>query len=418
MAQTTLRIMPLGDSNTEGYPQMEGGYRVQLWNRLYAEGFTVDMVGSMIDAFEWAQPRHEGHSGWTINDLDTHIVDWLNTSNPDIVLLMIGTNDILTGQHDLMRSRMEALIDKIYATKSNVRLIVAKLLPIWGEPANTQVRLFNTTLTSIVGARASQGRRITLVDMNTPFDANDLIDGVHPTGEAAAKMGDIWADAVSKLLHDPYQQLSPVLNQLYQQPLVEFVWTQGASEESYKIRLKSLDGMYRFGKNDISSSSCIDGICRTKIDFSTTPFPFEASLKWRVVGNTLKTSWQPFLIKIPAPELIFPEIDAQLQTVTPDFTWSLVPNATQYTLQVDLIDLAEKVRLVKFSFNVESNPSIVDVCNPVSNTCSVSLSVLNISLPSDGTYRWRVKTVGAYGKTSSTRSTFTVASSSDLIPLP
>ena len=40
-----IRVMPLGDSITEG-TQVPGGYRIGLWQRLAAAQYRVDFVGS------------------------------------------------------------------------------------------------------------------------------------------------------------------------------------------------------------------------------------------------------------------------------------------------------------------------------------------------------------------------------------
>lgn len=42
------RVMPLGDSITEG-TQVPGGYRIGLWQRLAGGGYRVDLVGSQFN---------------------------------------------------------------------------------------------------------------------------------------------------------------------------------------------------------------------------------------------------------------------------------------------------------------------------------------------------------------------------------
>ncbi|WP_433321367.1 hypothetical protein ACQP0U_31695 [Micromonospora sp. CA-269861] len=43
-----VRVMPLGDSITEG-TQVPGGYRIGLWQRLVNGRYTVDFVGSQFN---------------------------------------------------------------------------------------------------------------------------------------------------------------------------------------------------------------------------------------------------------------------------------------------------------------------------------------------------------------------------------
>ena len=99
-----LRIMPLGDSITEGVPGdgVEcGGYRAPLYKLLTADGYTVDFVGTntvrpgdLVD-----EVQHEGHGGWRISHasvgLYEHLYGWFaQIDAPHIVLLHIGTNGL------------------------------------------------------------------------------------------------------------------------------------------------------------------------------------------------------------------------------------------------------------------------------------------------------------------------------------
>jgi hypothetical protein len=62
-----VRVMPLGDSITEG-TQVPGGYRIGLWQRLTAGGYRVDLVGSQFNGpAALGDHDHEGHPGWRID---------------------------------------------------------------------------------------------------------------------------------------------------------------------------------------------------------------------------------------------------------------------------------------------------------------------------------------------------------------
>ena len=74
-----VRVMPLGDSITEG-TQVPGGYRIGLWQRLAAGGYRVDFVGSQSNGpASLGDHDHEGHPGWRIDQIDANIVGWLST---------------------------------------------------------------------------------------------------------------------------------------------------------------------------------------------------------------------------------------------------------------------------------------------------------------------------------------------------
>src|SRR5215216_4783367 len=82
-----VRVMPLGDSITEG-TQVPGGYRIGLWQRMAAAGYQVDYVGSQFNGpTSLGDHDHEGHPGWRIDQIDANITGWLQTYTPHTVLL-------------------------------------------------------------------------------------------------------------------------------------------------------------------------------------------------------------------------------------------------------------------------------------------------------------------------------------------
>ncbi len=64
-----LKIMPLGDSITDGY-NVPGGYRAELWRLLDVAGTHVNFVVSLQSGPSGLPDKdHEGHSGWCISPL-------------------------------------------------------------------------------------------------------------------------------------------------------------------------------------------------------------------------------------------------------------------------------------------------------------------------------------------------------------
>src|SRR5262249_2394062 len=65
----TLKIMPLGDSITDGEGGTNAGYRKALYDLLVAAKVSFQFVGSAFDnpgMLPPEQTHHEGHSGFTI----------------------------------------------------------------------------------------------------------------------------------------------------------------------------------------------------------------------------------------------------------------------------------------------------------------------------------------------------------------
>lgn len=125
-----VRVMPLGDSITEG-TQVPGGYRIGLWQRLSAGGYQVDFTGSQYNGpAALGDHDHEGHPGWRIDQIDANIVTWLRNTGSHTVLLHLGTNDVLQN-YDVGRApaRLSGLIDHITATAPDAEVFVAMITP-------------------------------------------------------------------------------------------------------------------------------------------------------------------------------------------------------------------------------------------------------------------------------------------------
>jgi lysophospholipase L1-like esterase len=192
-----VRVMPLGDSITEG-TQVPGGYRIGLWQRLAAGGYRVDFVGSQSNGpVALGDHDHEGHPGWRIDQIDANITGWLHTSSPRTVLLHIGTNDVLQN-YDLAGApgRLSTLIDHITATAPTADVFVATIIPLASASQEAAARTFNATIPGIVQSKVTSGKRVHLVDMHAALTAADLTDGIHPTAGGYDKMAATWYAAL------------------------------------------------------------------------------------------------------------------------------------------------------------------------------------------------------------------------------
>jgi lysophospholipase L1-like esterase len=192
-----VRVMPLGDSITEG-TQVPGGYRIGLWQRLSGAGYRVDFVGTQYNGpSSLGDHDHQGHPGWRIDQIDANITGWLASANPRTVLLHIGTNDILQNYNvSSAPSRLSGLIDRITAAAPAADVFVATLIPLASSGQEAAARTFNSALPGIVQSKVNNGKRVHLVDMHAALTTADLIDGIHPTAGGYDKMAAVWYSAL------------------------------------------------------------------------------------------------------------------------------------------------------------------------------------------------------------------------------
>jgi lysophospholipase L1-like esterase len=204
-----LQILPLGDSITLG---VNGGYRNRVFSSLTAAGYVVDLVGSQSDPYaEVADHDHEGHPGFTIGNIASDLAGWAGMiTAPDVVLLMIGTNDIAWWYNETPSTTADhglALINQILAQFPNTVVLVASIAPMSAKTVDpnatersTAATQYNAELKSRATSHAEAGKRVFFVDVNAALTVSDLYDGIHPTRAAHDKVADAWLSVLRPLL--------------------------------------------------------------------------------------------------------------------------------------------------------------------------------------------------------------------------
>ncbi|MBE9040902.1 SGNH hydrolase [Oscillatoriales cyanobacterium LEGE 11467] len=199
-----IKIMPLGDSITDGY-LVPGGYRIDLWHRLNKRGYPFRFVGSRRNGPDMlTQKQHEGHSGWTIDQIRRQLEGWLTQSQPDIILLIVGTNDMIRYHRvEGAVGRLRRSIDEIFSHLPQASLLVASLPPIGQPSINERVLRYNNQMKQLIARQQTPEHHLHFVDLHPVFNLDDLPDGIHPNREGFRKMAIVWDTA-----------LVPILNQI------------------------------------------------------------------------------------------------------------------------------------------------------------------------------------------------------------
>ena len=203
---TRVRIMPAGDSITRGLAS-DGGYRAPLWGLLSQAGAPVDFVGAVRSGPGSIDRDHESWSGLSIEGLGRRLAVDVAAHRPDVVLLQIGTSDVVAGAAPaVIERRLGALLDAVAARAPQARILVGSLLPVRAgnhfqlEPG--AVAAANQALRAAVAARAARGARCQFVDLaagtrggrEEPADFH--ADGLHPSRRGDERIAAAWFQAL------------------------------------------------------------------------------------------------------------------------------------------------------------------------------------------------------------------------------
>ncbi|MBI2963070.1 MAG: cellulose-binding protein [Deltaproteobacteria bacterium] len=205
-AAAPLRIMPLGDSITEGAAG-SASYRYWLAKDLAKAGVDFDFVGS-AHGVRGGAPRfgdfdadHEGHWGWTTGQVLSRIGDWAAAGRPDVVLVHLGTNDVV-GAPAAIPANLASIIDRLRAVNPHVVVLVARLIPISGV-AGATLRAVNESIERMARGKSAPGSPVVVVPQDEGFDAaTDTDDGIHPDESGERKMAARWFAALAPFLRD------------------------------------------------------------------------------------------------------------------------------------------------------------------------------------------------------------------------
>ena len=201
-----VRIMALGDSITSS----PGCWRALLWSRLRDNGFTgIDFVGTQSPqgcGFDY-DGEHEGHPGVLVTDVAAQGVlpPWLAASDPDVVVMHFGTNDVWSNRPtSAILDAYTTLVGQMRAQNPEVSVLVAQILPM--DPAGcaecgARVSALNAAIPEWAASLSTSRSPVVVVDQWTGFStADDTYDGVHPNASGNQKIASAWYPALAAAL--------------------------------------------------------------------------------------------------------------------------------------------------------------------------------------------------------------------------
>jgi len=205
----TTFILPLGDSITQG-SGIPGGYRKHLYDFLTDDGYKIEFVGTKIqNCFSPCDDTkinlHDGHGGKTIQYIDENINGWMQTyeHDPDIILLLIGTNDFGQKLPNLKNAinKWDSLIDKIVRLKPHAHVIASNLLERKDRKTNNKIKKwFNPFVQDVVNKHAGKGHKVSFVNLRSDVPLKYMPDGLHPNSKGYELMAMAFRTAIKKVV--------------------------------------------------------------------------------------------------------------------------------------------------------------------------------------------------------------------------
>lgn len=269
-----IKIMAIGDSITDGYG-VSGSYRKYLYNELTKKGYNIDMVGSkgnnMLveftdnetgESFKY-DDDNTGYSGYAIKEypgrngiLETlKSTNCLETCKPDIVILQIGTNDVIDN-YDMENAykRIDELATYIHDNIPETSVLFLTTIPDvdpnrpevynwfnnyrhsadWQtnypddeveEQILKKLHIYNANILA-TSLQKNINKSLLDIDNNSeeavgPYIRNgnisevitdvktQLMDGVHPNNKGYKLMGEYWADMIDSYLKSNTSDIAP-----------------------------------------------------------------------------------------------------------------------------------------------------------------------------------------------------------------
>lgn len=200
-------------------------YRYKLYQLLTQAGYSIDFTGGRSSGYNvFPDAQHCGIPGISDDQLATILETGYN-SNPaynyyetagpylnyypaDIILLEIGTNDVMAGDVYDISVEVNRIFNAIDAYESSsgkpVLVFVGKIISTQTGTgscsADALVNTYNANLTSIVNSRISAGDKLVLVDLQCGAGIDysvDMLDTYHPNPTGYQKMGQTWFNSIN-----------------------------------------------------------------------------------------------------------------------------------------------------------------------------------------------------------------------------
>lgn len=205
-AQQTVKVMPFGASIVSKC------WRANLQAKLKNAGIkNFDFVGTMKSSCSGTavDQDHEGHPGSLATDFakNGNLTGWLNANPPDVIVMLLGTNDVLLGKKPVneVLAAYDVLLGQMRAKNPNVQIVFSNLLPLdparWPQTAADGIKELNTAIAAYAPTKKTVTSPVYFIDNFSGFDAvKDTTDGEHPNDAGNEKMATKFFEATKSAI--------------------------------------------------------------------------------------------------------------------------------------------------------------------------------------------------------------------------
>lgn len=228
-ATSKVKVMSLGDSLCANNIK---ALRSTLERTKF--GSRIDWVGTKQDG-AYKDSANECRGGWSAAQVlqkpganvrlpawekrPGSVRNWVDSTKPDIVLIMIGTNDFFGGKErgddtsGSLKESLQGIINSVYSVRPKATIVVASIPPFkWnidkGVDRNKTKTTANAFLKQFVTRLSAQKKRIVFLDMHTAILARlrqgNIFeqDGLHFNAEGNKFIAEQWTNALMKVMQE------------------------------------------------------------------------------------------------------------------------------------------------------------------------------------------------------------------------
>ncbi|MBW9216582.1 hypothetical protein KV102_17205 [Mumia sp. zg.B53] len=201
--------MVAGDSITQGRAG-DYTYRYWLWRGLRSVGSTIDLVGPrrtlaydktsyLVSGFD---QDHAAMEGATTASLLGGVTEEVATHRPDVVVLLIGFNDLRIRTPATAAANIRAYVERVRAVDPAVDLVIGQVMTGMNLSTGARDRVretetFNALVAGLVSGLNTPDSRVTVAQTAQGWDPRvHTWDGIHPTPTGQTRLAQRVADGL------------------------------------------------------------------------------------------------------------------------------------------------------------------------------------------------------------------------------